>query len=85
MGWREGSDYGLIEFSLREQEALEKITVKFDLVELNGVKGNWKLEVPIDLTKNSDLTTTVPLHDVTNKSAWCDCSDEGNAICAFFD
>ena len=39
--------------------------MKDDLVELNGVKGYWKLEVPIDVTKNKDLTTTVPLQDAT--------------------
>lgn len=62
--YREGSDYGLIEYSLREHGALEKITIKFDLVELNGVKGNWKLEVPVDIKENSKLTTTTPLNDV---------------------
>ncbi len=63
MGWQQGSDYGLIEIPLIEQVESEKITLKFDLVELDGVKGNWKLEVPIDLTKNSNLTSIVPLQD----------------------
>jgi hypothetical protein len=63
MGWSEGSDYGLIEFSLREQEALEKISVKFDLVELNGIKGNWELEIPVDLKESLKYTTTLPLND----------------------
>lgn len=62
-GWSEGSDYGFIEFSLREQEATDKLTIKFDLVELNGVKGNWKLEVPVDLIENKKLTKTIPLND----------------------
>ena len=56
--WSEGSDYGLIEFSLREHEITEKVTVAFDLVELNGVKGNWKLEIPVDLKEIHQLTTT---------------------------
>ena len=67
-GWSEGSDYGFIEFSLREQEATDKLTIKFDLVELNGVKGNWKLEVPVDLIENKKLTKTIPLNDA-KKSA----------------
>ncbi|WP_313893027.1 DUF4179 domain-containing protein [Psychrobacillus sp.] len=62
-GWWEGSDYGFAEISLREQEAIEKLTVKFDLVELNGVSGNWQLEVPVDLKKMNKLTTTIPLND----------------------
>ncbi|TQR19999.1 DUF4179 domain-containing protein [Psychrobacillus vulpis] len=67
-GWREDSDYGFIEFSLRDQEATDKLTIKFDLVELNGVKGNWKLEVPVDLIENKKLTKTIPLNDA-KKSA----------------
>lgn len=68
MDWREGSDYGLIQFSLREQEVSEKLTVKVNLVELNGVKGNWQLDIPIDLTKSNVLTKFVPLHDVQTSS-----------------
>ncbi|MFJ7971838.1 DUF4179 domain-containing protein [Psychrobacillus sp. NPDC096389] len=66
--WRRGSDYGLIEYSLREHSNLEKIIIKFDLVELNGVKGNWKLEVPVDIKENSKLTTTTPINDVKTSS-----------------
>lgn len=66
--WSGGSDYGLIEYSLREQGALDKITIKFDLVELNGVKGNWKLEVPVDVKEKSKLTTTTSLNDVKRSS-----------------
>jgi len=62
-GWQQGSDYGLIEIPHNETDTLEKITVKFDLVELNGVKGNWELEVPIDVARNNYLTTTIPLQD----------------------
>lgn len=62
--WSEpGSDYGLIDIRLDDKDSLEKITVKFDLAMLGGVKGNWKLDVPIDLTKTRHLTTTVPLQD----------------------
>lgn len=61
MGGHDGSDYGTIEFSLREQEATDHLTIKLDIVELNGVKGDWKMEIPIDATKNRALTTTIPL------------------------
>ncbi|SDM63804.1 anti-sigma factor [Bacillus sp. OK048] len=61
MSWQKGSEYGLIEFSLREQEDLEEVNVKFDLVELNGVKGNWKMEIPIDLKERNKFTTTLSL------------------------
>ncbi|QED46576.1 DUF4179 domain-containing protein [Cytobacillus dafuensis] len=63
MGWSEGSDYGLIEFSLREQPTVEAMTVKFNFDELNGVKGNWKLEIPINLKEARQFTTTLPLND----------------------
>jgi hypothetical protein len=62
MGWTEGSEYGLIEFSLREQIGLEELRVKFDLTELNGVKGNWELEIPIDLKENLKYTTQLALN-----------------------
>ncbi|PLR92538.1 DUF4179 domain-containing protein [Bacillus sp. T33-2] len=61
--WSEGSDYGLIEFSLKEYDSLENFVVKLDLVELDGVKGNWKLEIPVDLTESRKLTTIIPLKD----------------------
>lgn len=60
-GWQQGSNYGFVEIPLSKQENIEDITVKFDLVELTGVKGNWKLEVPIDVTKHKELTTIVSL------------------------
>lgn len=62
-GWQEGSAYGIVEFSLRGQENLEKLTIQFDLVELNGVKGNWQLEVPVDLQETQKLTKTVDLNE----------------------
>ena len=62
--WPEGSTYGLIEFSLREQETSKNLTIKLDLGELHGVKGNWQLEIPIDLTKSKALTTIVSLKDM---------------------
>lgn len=67
-GWWEGSDYGFIEISLREQETIEKLTVKFDLVELNGVSGNWQLEVPVDLKEMNKLTTIIPLNNAKTSS-----------------
>lgn len=64
IGWQDGSEYGLIEFSLREQEDLEEVNVKFDLVELNGVQGHWELEVPVDLKERNKFTTTLSLNGV---------------------
>jgi hypothetical protein len=63
IAWSVGSDYGLIELSLREEEELEALTIKFDLTELHGKKGNWELDVPVDLKEISKYTTTVPLND----------------------
>lgn len=61
--WGGENDYGLIEFSLREQEALESLMIKFDVVELNGVKGNWQLDIPVELKDNRALTKIVSLKD----------------------
>ncbi|MGN7386314.1 DUF4179 domain-containing protein [Sporosarcina sp. SAFN-015] len=60
-GWQQGSDYGLIEFSLRDQDDIEHMTIQFDLTELDGVKGNWQLDVPVDLHENRKLTKMVDL------------------------
>ncbi|MEH7246107.1 DUF4179 domain-containing protein [Neobacillus niacini] len=62
MGWQDGSEYGLIEFSLREQENLEEVKVTFDLVELDGVKGSWRMEIPVDLKERNKFTTTLSLN-----------------------
>jgi hypothetical protein len=64
-GWQQGSDYGFIEFSLRDQEDIEHMTIQFDLVELDGVKGNWQLDVPVDLHENRKLTKMVDLKNST--------------------
>lgn len=64
-GWQYGSDYGNVEFSLSDQNNIEKITIQFNLVELNGVKGNWQLEVPVDLHENRKLTKMVDLKDAS--------------------
>src|SRR5699024_5001830 len=58
-GWQYGSDYGNVEFSLRDQDNVEKMTIHFNLVELNGVRGSWQLEVPVDLLETRKLSDTV--------------------------
>ncbi|MEL4026713.1 DUF4179 domain-containing protein [Lysinibacillus endophyticus] len=55
--------YALLEYSLREHPTLEAITVKFNLTELDGVKGNWQLELPIDLKEKRKHTKTYALQD----------------------
>lgn len=55
-GWWDGGEYGLIEFSLREYGAIDQLNIRFNLTELNGVKGNWQLDVPVDLREKSELT-----------------------------
>ncbi|MFD1205468.1 DUF4179 domain-containing protein [Sporosarcina contaminans] len=65
-GWRKGSDYGFVQFSLRGEDNLERLTIRFNLVELNGVKGNWQLDVPVDLHENRKLTKMADLKDATS-------------------
>ena len=64
-GWQYGSDYGNVEFSLRDQDNVEKMTIHFNLVELNGVKGSWQLEVPVDLLETRKLSDIIDLKDAT--------------------
>ncbi|WP_053360667.1 DUF4179 domain-containing protein [Bacillus sp. FJAT-27251] len=63
MSWGNADDYGVIEFSLREQKELEQLTVKFDLTELNGKNGSWQLEVPVDLKDSLKSTTILTFSD----------------------
>lgn len=63
MGWSDSDEYGLIELSLREQEALEKLTLKLNLVEINGVKGQWELDIPVDLKESLKHTKTLALEE----------------------
>lgn len=64
--WQEGSDYGNIEFTMSNHSEAENVTIQFDLVEINGVKGNWKLDVPVDLQENRKLTKMVDLKNATS-------------------
>jgi len=63
VGWQEASDYGLFEFSLNDYVESEEIIIKFNLEKLNGVKGNWQLDVPVNLQEASKLTTVFSLAD----------------------
>ncbi|WP_432361997.1 DUF4179 domain-containing protein [Sporosarcina sp. UB5] len=65
-GWHRESDYGFVEFNLHDLDnTIEKLMIQFDLVELNGVKGNWQLQVPVDLSENRKLTKSVDLIDAS--------------------
>lgn len=59
--WQDDSDYGQLEFSLREYENVEQVTISFDISEINGKQGNWQLEIPVDLRENSGRTKTIVL------------------------
>jgi hypothetical protein len=63
MGWSDSDDYGLIELSLRELDGIKGLTLKFHLTELDGVEGNWDLEVPVDLTESLKSTKKMVLED----------------------
>jgi hypothetical protein len=64
VSWSSADDYGVIEFSLHEQKELEQLTVLFNLSEINGKKGSWQLEVPVDLKESLKSTTLLALSDV---------------------
>ena len=62
-GYINASDYGLIEFYLRGHESIDSLTIKFELTELIGTRGNWQLEIPIDLKEIKEMTTKLVLND----------------------
>lgn len=65
MGWSgTEDDYGLIELSIRDQTGIEDLIIKIQLTKINGVKGNWELEIPVDLKKSLQSTKTIALNDV---------------------
>jgi len=66
MGWTGSGDdgYGSVEISMREHLAQEKITIQLMLSELDGVQGNWDMEIPVDLNESLKLTTVLPLKDL---------------------
>ncbi|MFC5602017.1 DUF4179 domain-containing protein [Sporosarcina koreensis] len=65
-GWYRESGYGFVEFNLHDQgNTIEKLMIQFDLVELNGVKGTWQLQVPVDLSENRKLTKLVDIKDAS--------------------
>ncbi|MEK4228049.1 DUF4179 domain-containing protein [Solibacillus sp. FSL H8-0538] len=62
---RTDEDYGLLQYSLREGIDVEKFTVQVRLHELARKKGMWHLDIPIELSEITKLTTKVALNDAT--------------------
>lgn len=60
-----GLDYNSFQVFISDEPGLEKITINFHLVELNGKQGKWELEIPVELTDNSDKTKNVILNNAT--------------------
>jgi hypothetical protein len=52
---------------LREHSSIESLKITFELVEINGTKGNWDLEIPIDLKKSKKMTTKALLNEKTSE------------------
>ncbi len=65
MGWTApgDDDYGSIEITMREHQVQEKVTIQLMLTELNGIQGNWNMEIPVDLNESNKLTTVLSLKD----------------------
>ncbi|WP_391122325.1 DUF4179 domain-containing protein [Psychrobacillus sp. L3] len=58
-----GLDYNSFQVFINDEPGLEKVTIKFHLVELNGKQGNWELEIPVELTDKSAKTKKVILNN----------------------
>lgn len=60
-GWQNADDYGIIEFSLVDIEHFTKGTIRIGASELAGRKGNWQVDIPVDLTKAYDKLQIVEI------------------------
>ncbi|MFD2446903.1 DUF4179 domain-containing protein [Bacillus sp. CGMCC 1.16607] len=68
MGWSSsGGKIGLFEFPLNEHPNIEEMIVKFHFTELDKKKGNWQLEVPVDLRESLKATTKKPINAVASE------------------
>lgn len=48
--WSNADDHGVVEFSLHDIEPFMKGFIRMDTTEISGKTGNWRIEVPVDLT-----------------------------------
>lgn len=64
MGYRldGGLDYNSFQVFISDEPGLEKVTINFHLVVLNGKQGNWDLEIPVEISGNKDNTKNVNLN-----------------------
>ncbi|MDI2586692.1 DUF4179 domain-containing protein [Psychrobacillus sp. NEAU-3TGS] len=65
MGYRmdNGLDYNSLQVFINDEPGLEKVTIKFHLVELNGKQGNWELEIPVEVADKEKETRKVLLNN----------------------
>jgi hypothetical protein len=61
MSWSNREEYGQVEFTIQGQLVPEQLNVQFDLSEMAGKEGNWKLTVPVDLRPSLKATESVSL------------------------
>ncbi|MFJ5770428.1 DUF4179 domain-containing protein [Psychrobacillus sp. NPDC093180] len=67
MGYRidSGLDYNSFQVFISDEPGLEKVTIHFHLVELNGKQGNWELEIPVVVADKEKGTEKVHLNNAT--------------------
>lgn len=65
ISWSNLGEYGLCQLTLPRDRELEKLIIKLDLKEVKGTKGNWQLEIPVDLKKSIEETKIIPLRDAS--------------------
>lgn len=63
-GWTNHDNYGLFEFSLPYEDLSNQVMVHLHITKINGVKGDWQLEVPIEMENIKDKTTIFSLNDM---------------------
>lgn len=63
--WQSVNEYGIVEIrhSELDEEIDDEIVVSFDLKELKGVAGNWKLDIPIHLQETKKYTESLDLEN----------------------
>ncbi len=60
-GWSNYDQYGLFEFPITGEVLADQIVLDIHITKINGVKGTWQLEVPIDFTDVKEQTKVLAL------------------------
>ena len=64
-GWGNTNNYGVFTFSIADVEGFKKGSIKLNIQEIAGKKGDWSVDIPVDLTDAYELQTVVHINKST--------------------